>query len=107
MAQLDAVAAAASIQAGNQVSASDIEPEQSSGRRGLFDRLQTVGEGVGDAVKTVGRYSEAASVFLSEVDGLLNAMLVIIGVLTLRMVVLPALLRWIFVALMRRSLGME
>lgn len=111
IAQLDAVAAAARMQTGNQVSASDVEPEQSSGSQGLFDRLQgrlqTVGEGVGDAVKTVGRYSEAASVFLSEADGLLNAMLVIIGVLALRMVVLPALLLWIFVVLMRRSLGLE
>lgn len=111
MAQLDAVAAAARMETGSQVSASDVEPEQSSGPQGLFDRLQgrlqTVGEGVGDAVKTVGRYSETASVFLSEADGLLNAMLVIIGVLALRMVVLPALLLWIFMILMRRSFEID
>ena len=111
MAHLNTVAAAAKMRTESQVSVSDVESEQSSGPQGLLDRLQgrlqTVGDGVGDAVKAVGRYGEAASVFLSEVDGLLNSMLVIIGVLALRMLVLPALLFWIFLILMRRSLGME
>jgi hypothetical protein len=76
---------------------------------GLFDRLvrplQTAGEGMGEAMASVARYRDAAVVLISQADDLFSATLTIIGVFALRMLILPALLLWGAVALMRRSTG--
>ena len=101
--QLSAVAAEARL--GENSVGSDVEPTDSSDPQGLFGRirtqLQAVGEGVGDAVQSVGRYSETAWVLVSKVDDLFGAMLAIIGIFALRMLLLPALLLWGFMVLMR------
>lgn len=76
---------------------------------GLFARLgaqlQTAGDGMGEAVSAVGRYREAAVVLMSQADDLFRASLTIIGIFALRTLVLPALLLWGALALMRRSAG--
>lgn len=76
---------------------------------GLFARLgaqlQAAGDGMGEAVSALGRYREAAVVLMSQADDLFAASLTIIGIFALRTVVLPALLLWGTLALMRRSAG--
>lgn len=76
---------------------------------GLFSRIgrqfQAAGEGMGEAVASVARYRDAAVVLMSQADDLFAATLTIIGVFALRILILPALLLWGAVALMRRSAG--
>lgn len=107
IAQLDAVTAEAQILVGAGETLDDLPanavPGTILGRLGA--QLQAAGEGVGEAVEAVGRYREAAGVFLSEADALFQATLVIIAVFALRMLVLPALLLWGAMTLMRRSVG--
>jgi hypothetical protein len=76
---------------------------------GMFQRLGGwlggVGDGMGAAFESSQRYLAAAQVFLDEADDLFRASLTIIGIFALRMVVLPALLLWGALALMRRGLS--
>ncbi len=61
--------------------------------------------GVGDAVATTERYFEAIGYFLREADALFTASLTIIGVFALRTLVLPVLLLWAGMTMLRRSIG--
>lgn len=76
---------------------------------GLFARLgaqlQAAGDGMNEAVSAMVRYREAAVVLMSQADDLFRASLTIIGIFALRTLVLPALLLWGALALMRRSAG--
>lgn len=76
---------------------------------GLFARIgrqfQAAGEGMGEAVASVARDRDAAVVLMSQADDLFSATLTIIGVFALRTLILPALLLWGAVALIRRSAG--
>jgi hypothetical protein len=60
---------------------------------------------MGEAMAAVGRYRDAAVVLMSQADDLFSATLTIIGVFALRTLILPALLLWGAVALMRRIAG--
>lgn len=71
----------------------------------LGQRLQAAGDGVADTVDAIARYRDAATVFLSEADALFGATLTIIGIFALRMVVLPVLMLWGAMTLLRRSVG--
>ncbi|ABD53833.1 hypothetical protein Jann_0916 [Jannaschia sp. CCS1] len=58
-----------------------------------------------DATASVQSYVAAAQVFTQQADALFNATLTIIGIFVLRTLVLPALLMWSVMALLRRSVG--
>lgn len=60
---------------------------------------------VTDATASVQSYVAAASVFTQQADALFSATLTIIGIFVLRTLVLPALLMWSVMALLRRSVG--
>ncbi|AHM02832.1 hypothetical protein roselon_00387 [Roseibacterium elongatum DSM 19469] len=91
--------------------ASDVPDAADAGNpgAGVFQRLgdwvDGMGDGVGAAFESSQRYLAAAQVFLDEADDLFRASLTIIGIFALRMVVLPALLLWGALALMRRSVA--
>ena len=100
--QLDAVAAEARVLIGEGDEV-EIEVEEEAG--GLFS---WVGDGVsaaGDAMDAVARYRDAVRLFMNEADVLFSSSLTIIGLFVLRMVVLPALLLWGLMALVRRSIA--
>jgi len=106
MADLSAITVEARILIGaSEGAAEDITPQTAAD--GLFARLgaqlQAAGDGVGDAVEAIGRYRAAAVELMANADALFRASLTIIGIFALRMVVLPALLLWGALALMRRS----
>jgi len=63
----------------------------------FFESVSTAGE-------TVSAYTQAAAVFRTEATALFEAMLILIGVFVLRSLVLPILLFWGALALLRRSL---
>lgn len=58
-----------------------------------------------DATASVQSYVAAAQVFTQQADALFNATLTIIGIFVLRTLVLPALLMWSVMALLRKSVG--
>lgn len=60
---------------------------------------------VTDATASVQSYVAAASVFTQQADALFSATLTIIGIFVLRTLVLPALLLWSVMALLRKSVG--
>ncbi len=100
--QLDAVAGEARVLIGEGDEV-EIEVEEEAG--GLFS---WVGDGVsaaGDAMDAVARYRDAVRLFMNEADVLFSSSLTIIGLFVLRMVVLPALLLWGLMALVRRSIA--
>jgi hypothetical protein len=104
-AQLEQVTSEARIVLGDGVEGAKTSDETSSAGS-LFGRLGatlgSAGNGVADAVSAVDRYRRAAVTLLSDADVLFNATLVIIGVFVLRSVVLPALLLWAALMLLRR-----
>ena len=100
--QLDAVAGEARVLIGE---GDDVEIEVEEEAGGLFS---WVGDGVsaaGDAMDAVARYRDAVRLFMNEADVLFSSSLTIIGLFVLRMVVLPALLLWGLMALVRRSIA--
>lgn len=58
---------------------------------------------ISDATASVQSYVAAASVFTQQADALFSATMTIIGVFVLRTLVLPALLMWSVMAVLRRS----
>lgn len=98
VAQLDAVTGEAAILTGmsTQGLAEDLPPEMRD--EGFMGRLL-------GAVDAVARYRDAAGLFLNEADTIFGATLTIIGIFALRMLVLPALLLWGAMTLLRRSVG--
>jgi hypothetical protein len=74
----------------------------------LFGRLaqswSAAGAAVDDAVAAVQDYRAAAGVFLTEADALFAATLTLIGVFVLRTIVLPVLLFWGVLSILRRSM---
>lgn len=70
-----------------------------------WDPRAWIGDDITEAVAAVGRYREAAVLLMSQADELFRASLTIIGIFALRTLVLPALLLWGALALMRRSAG--
>ncbi|MDG3041991.1 hypothetical protein [Roseicyclus marinus] len=111
IAALDAVTTEARVLtgAGEEMPAGGTSVPITAADAGLFARLgaqlQAAGDGMGEAVAAVGRYREAAVVLMSQADELFRASLTIIGIFALRTLVLPALLLWGALALMRRSAG--
>nr|WP_255599298.1 hypothetical protein [Hasllibacter sp. MH4015] len=105
-AELDAVANEARIliRDGEQdLVAEDAEAD------GLFSGFLTglsdvVGE-VQDAGAAVSNYVAAVEVFMTQADALFRATLTIIGIFVLRTLVLPAVLLWSVMALLRRSVA--
>ena len=106
-AQLTAVADEARTVAGATAAAGDPETAEPSDPQGLLERmrapLEAVGKGFGDMAGAVGRYSKAAWVIVRAADDLLWAMLVMIAVFVLRTLLLPLLLFWGFMALLRHA----
>ena len=98
VAQLDAVTGEAAILTGMSAQglAEDLPPEMRD--EGFMGRLS-------GAVDAVARYRDAAGLFLNEADTIFGATLTIIGIFALRMLVLPALLLWGAMTLLRRSVG--
>jgi hypothetical protein len=70
---------------------------------GLADRLSAAGDAVDGAMAAVRDYRDAAAVFLSEADALFAATMTLIGVFVLQTLVLPALLFWGVMSILRRS----
>jgi hypothetical protein len=60
--------------------------------------------GITDTTSAIADYRDAATVFTREATNLFNATLILIGVFVLRSLVLPILLFWGALALLRRSL---
>lgn len=111
VADLNAISEEANILIGADAPDVEVDGAEAEGEGpadGVFRRLggwiEGVGDGVSTAVESSQRYLAAAQVFLEEADTLFRATLTIIAVFALRMVVLPALLLWGVLALMRRSL---
>lgn len=70
---------------------------------GLADRLSAAGDALDGAVAAVRDYRDAAAVFLSEADALFSSTMTLIGVFVLQTLVLPALLFWGVLSILRRS----
>ena len=87
-------------------SETDTRPEDEATAGSLFgwlgETLGSASDGVRDAVIAADRYRDAAVTLLNEADVLFEATLVIIGVFVLRTLVLPALLLWASLMLLRR-----
>ena len=98
---IDAELAAAGVDPG--VFVEDAEAEADGG---WFDwigsSVQSVGDGFGNAVEATRRYISAGGLLMSRADDVFSASLTIIGVFVLRTLVLPGVLLWAFVGLMRR-----
>lgn len=106
MAELDAVTAQARILVGAGIE----EPPEATAPEGgapegffarLGAQLQAAGDGVGETVEAVGRYRDAAILMMGQADDLFRSSLTIIGIFALRSLVLPALLLWGSLALLR------
>nr|WP_210730555.1 hypothetical protein [Roseibacterium persicicum] len=108
MAELDAVTTEARILIGGGSGEAVEVPAEAPGG-GFLSRLggglQSAADGVGEAVDAVARYRDAATLMMTQADTLFGASLTLIGIFALRVLVLPALLLWGAVALMRRSAG--
>ena len=108
MADLESVRREASILVGSggDAGAEDLlEAQDEDAASSWWSPFQSAGEGVSETFGAVGRYRQAAVVLMSEADTLFRATLTIIGIFALRTLVLPALLLWGALALMRRSAG--
>jgi len=108
MATLDAVTA----EAATLIGVGDVEEivndpgEDGGGFLGaLGQRLSLAGSAVGDAADAVERYTEAMGVFLARADDLFAASLTLIAIFALRILVLPALLLWGAMTILRQSLA--
>lgn len=104
MAQLDSVAQQARILIGAEEDLAEA-PLQSGENTGLLawlnGQVTAVSEGISGVFEQSGRYLEAAQVFVDEADSILRASLTLIGIFTLRMLVLPVFLLWAAMALIR------
>ena len=105
-AQLGLAAGEARTVVEDTAAAGDPESAEPSDPQGLLERmrapLEAVGQGFGDVVGAAGRYGKAALAIVSRADDLLWAMLVMTGVFVLRALLLPLLLFWGFMALLRQ-----
>lgn len=72
---------------------------------GFLATVTGVVEGVTGVADAAQAYIAAASVFTSQADALFSATLTIIGIFVLRILVLPALLLWSVMAVLRKSVG--
>lgn len=104
MAELDSVAQQARILIGAEEDLAEA-PLQSGENTGLLawlnGQVTAVSEGISGVFEQSGRYLEAAQVFVDEADSILRASLTLIGIFTLRMLVLPVFLLWAAMALIR------
>jgi hypothetical protein len=99
MAQLNAVTSEASVLIGGGEEELLAEAAESGGLFSGFIGALT------DATSSVQNYIEAAGVFTQQADALFAATLTIIGIFVLRTLVLPALLLWSVMAVLRKSVG--
>jgi hypothetical protein len=76
------------------------ETEEAEAAEGVFGGLANL---VSEARASVRDYRDAAAVFLSEADALFAATMTLIGVFVLQTLVLPALLFWGAISILRRS----
>lgn len=98
-ATLDGVTAEAQLLIGQDNPDPDTIAEETEGRffGRFFDSVSSAGE-------TVQAYTQAAGVFRSEATALFEATLILIGVFVLQSLVLPVLLFWGMLTLLRRSI---
>lgn len=99
MAELDAVAGEARVLIGADADAGGLV-DVAEGEEGMISGLLSAITGARDSVQG---YVEAAAVFTREADTLFSATLTIIGIFVLRVLVLPVLLLWSVMVLVRRS----
>jgi hypothetical protein len=84
--------------------ADDLAGTPEAGRlQALWSRLSAAGEAMGGAAEAAQSYIDAVGVFLSRAEDLFTASLTLIAVFALRMLVLPALLLWAGMTLLRQS----
>lgn len=95
---LDSVAAEAQVLIGQDAPSAEAETH---GDETFFGQILDSFSAAGNAVQD---YTEAAGVFRSQATALFEATLILIGVFVLRSVVLPILLFWGVLALLRRSI---
>ncbi|MBY6139474.1 hypothetical protein KUV26_08525 [Leisingera daeponensis] len=105
MAELEGVAQQAKILIGAEEEDTAEAARSEEGEAGVLEWLSGQITGVSDGISGVfeqsGRYLEAAQVFVEEADAILRASLTLIGILTLRMLVLPVFLLWGAMSLLR------
>lgn len=104
IAELDSVAHKARILigAGENLPKAPPQPLEETGVLAWLDgRVSAVGSSISGVFEQSGRYLEAARVFVGDADSILRASLTLIAIFTLRMVVLPVLLLWGAVILIR------
>ncbi|SFG43853.1 hypothetical protein SAMN05443635_11810 [Roseobacter denitrificans OCh 114] len=103
--ELDAIAQQANILIGTGATDKQEMPEAEDKTSGVLtwlgDQVAGVSDGVSGAFGQSSRYLEAAQVFVDEADTILEASLVIIGIFTLRMLILPIILFLGAMALLR------
>ncbi len=100
MAQLDAVTGEAQVLIGS--GEDGLLDEAGDAPAGMISGFLSAITGAGEAVQG---YVAAAAVFTRQADALFNATLTIIGIFVLRSLVLPAVLLWSVMAMLRRSVG--
>ncbi len=98
MAALDAVAGEARVLIG---AGEEELLESADGSEGMISGFLSA---ISGARNSVAGYVEAAAVFTREADTLFSATLTIIGIFVLRVLVLPVLLLWSVMVLLRRSI---
>lgn len=108
MAELDAVAHKANFLIGAEADEAAAVSPADEGDAGVFgwlsSRISEAGDSVSGVFEQSGRYLEAAQVFVEEADTILRASLTIIGIFTLRMLVLPVFLLWGALSLLKAVL---
>ncbi|QDI77175.1 MULTISPECIES: hypothetical protein [Leisingera] len=108
MAELDAVAQEANFLIGAEVDEAEAVSPAEEGDAGvlgwLSSRISEAGDSVSGVFEQSGRYLDAAQVFVEEADTILRSSLTIIGIFTLRMLVLPVFLLWGALSLLRTVL---
>lgn len=100
MAQLEEVTGEARVLIGG--GPDELLAQEGAEPAGMISGFLSAITGASDAVQG---YIAAASVFTSQADALFSATLTIIGIFMLRMLVLPALLLWSVMAVLRKSVG--
>ncbi|MCG7494366.1 hypothetical protein [Thalassobius sp. Cn5-15] len=103
--EIDRVAQQANLLLGNDTDRLSPTVAADDEDDGWFSAISSTWNNAADGVREVfqrsRQYLDAASVFISAADTILNASLTVIGVFALRMVVLPLLLLWAAWALLR------
>lgn len=105
MATLDGVTAEAAVLIGSDDTGEIAADEDIVLPPSIWDRLSSAGAAIGGATDAVGRYTEAMSVFLDRAEDLFEASLTLIGIFALRILVLPVLLLWGAMTILRQSLS--